>query len=273
MTTSCCTSFCQCRTAAQAGFDRVVLSASELAGAGPEQLQALEDNLGQWNLSCRSLNDFCRLPLKLCGPEYRLEPVEDYLKLLLPRAARLGVRQIGVGAPQSRMLPAGFPRERAAEQLRQWLERAAELAGPRGIRILLEPVCKQMTNFLNHTTQVLRLVEAGGELGMVYDIYHAWMMREPPAALAAAIGRVEMVHIAHAEHGRRLLTWSSAQRYRPYADALLAGGYRGEVALECRMDGVTAEQLAECRLALGDLFSARRPRYGETDLQDLLESG
>ena len=46
MTTSCCTSFCQCRTAAQAGFDRVVLSASELAGAGPEQLQALEDNLG-----------------------------------------------------------------------------------------------------------------------------------------------------------------------------------------------------------------------------------
>ena len=274
MKISCCTSVCQCQIAAEAGFDRVVLSASELAHTPEYVVQSLAENLSRWGLECRSMNDFCPSELKLCGPEYHLKQVVEYIRRLAPRAASLGVTQIGIGAPGSRMLPVGYSRARAEGQLQECMLHMAEQCAPYGIRILLEPICRQMTNFLNHTTEVFRLVEHSENVGMVYDVYHAWMMRESPAAILQVGDKIEMVHIAHAEHGRRLLTRDNIQRYASYAGSLMAAGYDGEVAVECSLDDVEWPRLVECCRAMGEMFlKTNRRTCLEGKLQDLRESG
>lgn len=260
MYASCCTSIHQCRLAAEAGFDRVALSAGEVAAASPETLKTLERQLRDWSVECRGMNDFCPSELKLCGPDYIPERVSGYVSRLAPRAAELGVTQIGVGAPLSRMLPEGYPRDLAWRQLRESMSLTARLCRPYGIRILLEPVCRQMTNFLNYTAEVFSLVEtcAVDDLGMVYDIYHAWMMGESPAALLPAMGRIGIVHIAHARHGRRLPQADTIGLYQPYFQTLLEAGYQGEVALEAQLDRVTLSQLTESRQALEQMLSPGR---------------
>ena len=84
---SCCASASLCQLVAECGFDRVVLSASELERSSQEQIQGLSRTLNHFHLTCRSLNDFCPPELKLCGPEYKLGQVEQYVSNLAPRTA------------------------------------------------------------------------------------------------------------------------------------------------------------------------------------------
>jgi len=229
---------------AEAGFDRVVCSAREVAGTQPDQLETLAQQLASWALECRALNDFCPPELKLCGPNYRPELVERYIGRLAPRAARLGVEQIGVGAPLSRSIPEEYPRELALEQLRECLDLTARLCRPYGIRILLEPICRQMTNLLNRIPEVLALIERCEEpVDVVYDIFHAWMMKEPPADALPAMKRIRIVHIAHAQDGRRLPTAETIEPYLPYVQMLLDAGYQGEISVEAELDGADRFQL------------------------------
>lgn len=245
MNISCCASASQCQLVSDCGFDRVVLSARELAQSSSEQLHTLSRTLNRLHLTCRSLNDFCSPELKLCGPEYQLEQVEQYVSQLAPRAAELGITQIGMGAPLSRKIPPKFPRELAEGQLLECMCRAAQLCRPYQIQILMEPICGQATNLLTNTQETLDFVQACDSLGMVYDIYHAWMMGEDPTAVLPAMDKIEMVHIAHANNGRRPLTRDNVHCYLPYLQMLQELGYQGEIAVECDMDQITPALLKE----------------------------
>lgn len=245
MEISCCASGTQCCLVSRCGFDRIVLSASELAGSSLEWVRALVETMDSLRLTCLALNDFCPPELKLCGPEYRLERVEQYVARLASKAAKVGVRQIGVGAPLSRRIPQGFPKELAWSQLLECMTRAAQICEPYRIRILMEPICGQMTNLLNTTAETLDFVQAGEGMGLVYDIYHAWMMGEDPTAVLPALDKIEMVHIAHADHGRRPLTRENIQRYIPYLQVLQDAGFQGELAAEHDMTDIESEILKE----------------------------
>ena len=258
MVISCCAAIRQCRMVKDAGFDRVVLSATELAGSPGERIDQLRRQLRRWNLDCRCLNDFCPPELKLCGPGYRPEQVAGYVERLARRAAGLEITRVGVGAPLSRMLPEGYPGELAEEQLRECMELTAVLCRPYGIGVSLEPICRQMTNFLNHTDETFRLAASCGGLGMVYDIYHAWMMEEPPEAVLGAMEKVDMVHLAHADRGRKVPGKDTVKRYFPYVQTLLTAGYRGEISVEAPLDGVDAAHLAECCRALRQMIDGCR---------------
>lgn len=242
---SCCASASLCQLVAECGFDRVVLSASELERSSQEQIQGLSRTLNHFHLTCRSLNDFCPPELKLCGPEYKLGQVEQYVSNLAPRAAELGITQIGIGAPLSRKIPSKFPRKLADEQLLECMCRAAEICKPYQIRILMEPICGQMTNVLNSTKDTFQFIQLCNDLGMIYDIYHAWMMGEDPAAVLPAMDKIEMVHIAHASNGRYPLTRGNIHYYLPYLQMLQELGYQGEIAIECGMTQMIPALLAE----------------------------
>ncbi len=242
---SCCASASLCQLIAECGFDRVVLSASELEHSSPAQIRELSRTLKQLHLACRSLNDFCPPELKLCGPEYKLGQVEQYVSNLASRAAELGVTQIGIGAPLSRKIPPKFPRKLAGEQLLECMCRAAEICKPYQMRILMEPICSQMTNVLNSTKDTFQFIQLCNDLGMIYDIYHARMMGENPAAVLPALDKIEMVHIAHTNNGRYPLLRENIHYYLPYLQMLQELGYRGEIAVECGMTQMIPALLAE----------------------------
>lgn len=169
---------------------------------------------------------------------------------LVPRAAELGITQVGIGAPLSRRIPPEFPKELARAQLLECMICAVQICRPYQIQILMEPICSQATNLLNTTEETLRFVRACDSLGMVYDIYHACMMGEEPATVLPAIDKIKMVHIAHANHGRCLPTRDNVYRYLPYLQMLQELGYRGEIAVECNMSDITPILLEESFQAL-----------------------
>lgn len=256
---SCCTPIRQCQMAAEAGFDRVVLSAWELANIQPDALKTLKQYFESRALECRALNDFCPPELKLCGPDYRPELVKRYMEHLAPRAALLGVEQIGVGAPLSRYIPEGFPQDFALEQMQTSLDLAARMCRPYGIQILLEPICRAMTNLLNNTPEVLALVKRCEEpVGIVYDIFHAWMMNEPPADALPAMNRIGIVHIAHAQNGRRLPTAETITQYQSYFQMLLDANYQGELSIEAQLEEANQSQLAQSCQALRQIVTSHR---------------
>jgi len=235
----CCTAIDNYGLLVQTGYDRIILSAAELAAMSAADFGRLRDTLSAGPVKCRALNSFCTPELKLCGDGYDDGAVAAYTVSLAERAASIGVRYIGIGAPKSRNIPPGFARADAALQLKRSLQEICRVCAGYDVGVLLEPVCDLECNFITTTDEAAVLV---GELGLanlnlVFDTYHAFMMGEDGNPLRRAMKYVKLVHTAQDVGGRRhYLRPENMEEYRVYFDALLEAGYDGEVSVEAFFD-------------------------------------
>jgi sugar phosphate isomerase/epimerase len=65
---------------------------------------------------------------------------------------------------------------------------------------------------------------------MLADLYHASVMQDPPADLERYSHLVDTVEIAEAKG--RTVPGVNGQDFRPYFDALRAGGFQGPIEIE-----------------------------------------
>jgi sugar phosphate isomerase/epimerase len=219
-----------------AGYDNITLAAKDIAAMEEAAFGEVLAKVKNGPLVLSSLNSFSPPEVKLSGGGYSAEALTIYAVPLFDRAAALGVRHIGIGAPFSRNMPDGFSKQLALEQLRQSLGLLCDLGAPLGIDILLEAVCDIECNLIVTTDEALEVVRSMGvqNLHLVYDIYHAHMMNEPVSNIGLAGGEIKVVHISQDEgRGRRLyLDPDKTNEYLPYIRALQEIGYDGEISLE-----------------------------------------
>lgn len=231
----CCASFEDLPLVTSAGYDRIALSGTFLAVCGEDTFAQLCAAAADGSLVCRSLNAFCPADVKLVGEGYAPRRLGRYSRALAARASRIGVEAVGIGSPNSRKLPSEFDRGCAMRQWQASLRIICEEFGSCGISVLAEPLCTLECNWMNTTDEVREVVEQLSlpNLGMVFDMYHAFVMGEYDIPLRRAMPYVGEVHIAQFIHGEKhYLHPDHSADCAPYFAALRDLGYDGEIAVE-----------------------------------------
>jgi len=192
------------------------------------------------------------LHLTAPDPAVRKRAVER-LEAQLPVARRFGAFLI-VGLIHG-PIPLTGGRERALEWLLAGLARVARQAAAAGVRIVIEPINRYESNWLNTVDEVMDLIGRLGvdNVGVLPDTFH---MNIEEQDIAAALGRAgpRLWHLHVADSNRRA-PGAGHLDFRAVVATLSALEYRGAVSAEILQDpsfeAAAAQTIAVMRPLLG----------------------
>ena len=165
---------------------------------------------------------------KVVGPEIDNTQVRDYVIRLFDAMQQAGIPVIGYGSGGSRFVPDGFSRDRALEQVNDFLQMCADLGDPRGVQVALEPYNYDDANLINTVPEGIEMVRAVNRpsIQLMADFFHMRLNGESFDMLAEAGPYLIHAHIAEPGRGRPQTT---AADHAAYLQALCEAGYYGRV--------------------------------------------
>ena len=219
------------RQLAALGFDGVELAIRDPALIDTERIAALAAELGIRIPAIGTGQAYLEEGLSLASPEAAVrDRAVTRLLAQVDVACRLGALLI-VGLIHG-PVPPGMDRERALAWFLGGLGRVAPAARERGVRVVIEPINRYESNWLNTVDEVLDVIRWLGEdnVGVLPDTFH---MNIEEVDLAAAVRRAgqRLWHVHVADSNRRAPGWG----HLPFADvvsALTGIGYGGTVSAE-----------------------------------------
>lgn len=232
---SCCAEVEDLDAVAKSGFDGIVLRGSYLAFCQDDEILRLKEKLQGLGLKAHSVNAFCPPDVKLTGPEYDQATLQDYTKRLSKNAAQLGIRCIGIGSPNSRQLPAGYSQALAKSQWENAITTIAAICAPYGMEVLIEPLCTRECNWITNLSEAVSFLHQFQleQVGLVFDLYHACVMKDDPSSLLSALPYIKVVHIAQDHQKQKYFPLTGMEAtFKPYCAILRDGGFQGEFAVE-----------------------------------------
>jgi sugar phosphate isomerase/epimerase len=217
------------------GFDYIEPAAAEIAAMTEAQFREYADIVFASPLRCHAFNSFIRRPdLKVVGPEVSISALKEYLEVCLPRCRRLGASIVVWGSAGSRNVPEGFSRERAKDQIAEFLNIAGDAARRSNIVIAIEPLRHQESNILNTGAEAVEMVRRvkHNNVRMIIDYFHLREENEDPRIIEEAKREIVHLHFANS-HGR---LWPHAlsedDHYGAFFAALKKTGYSGGISIE-----------------------------------------
>lgn len=235
MLIGCCTTMERYDMVREMGYQAIALAGKDVAAMSGETFLRAAAKIKAGPLAMTSLNAFCPPALRLNGPDVDYQTVRAYAEKLCRRGQAMGVKYLGVGSPASRTTGEGYPRERAIAEFGRSLMEICGAAEKYQMEVLLEALADVECSCVNNTMEALDLLRGLNlpNLHLLYDIYHACLMKEPPEWIAAAAPEIRCVHIAGAcGEGHAYLDPQCMGELLPYIEMLARCGYRGELLLE-----------------------------------------
>ncbi|MDP5120500.1 MAG: sugar phosphate isomerase/epimerase, partial [Spirosomaceae bacterium] len=120
-------------------------------------------------------NSFIRKKdLHVTGPNANHDEVMIYVEEVFDRAKIAGVKMINFGSSGARNIPEGFSYEAAIEQFIEALKRIGSIAKKYGVTVGVEQLQTRECNFINHISEVERVVRGANHPNIkgVADFYH-----------------------------------------------------------------------------------------------------
>jgi D-psicose/D-tagatose/L-ribulose 3-epimerase len=237
------------------GFDYIEPAAADIAGMSEDKFRKYADEVLSSPIRCEAFNSFIRQPeLVVLGNAVPTAALKDYMEACLTRCRKLGASIVVWGSAGSRKVPDGFSRERARQQIAEFLQVAGDIARRYEIVIAIEPLRRQESNILNSGAESLEMVRTvkHPNVRMIIDYYHLREENEDPRIVETA--RHEIVHLHFANPMGRV--WphdlSEDSYYEPFFRYLKNVGYAGRISIEGRgsFDADAVRSLAFFRQAL-----------------------
>jgi sugar phosphate isomerase/epimerase len=171
--------------------------------------------------------------LKIVGAEADLLRLTIYMATVLRRAQQAGITKLVFGSGVARMIPDGFDRNRAIQQITDFCTKCASLAVKHAITVVIEPLNKGECNIVNSVAEGMEYVKAVNHPNFqcLVDSYHFWLEDEPLENLKAAMPWIKHVHLADKD-GRVAPGLSGKADYRPFFRVLKDGGYNSTISFE-----------------------------------------
>jgi sugar phosphate isomerase/epimerase len=222
------------------GLDYIELPvAKSLAGTAGE----FEDHLVRMrssNLTALAANVFLPGTLKVVGPEARPDELAQYAATALDRACQIGIALVVFGSGASRMVPSGYSRDRALEELEGAVRLVSDLASARGITLAVEPLHSEETNLINSVAEAVAFVRDRRLDGVrvVADIWHMEREGEQLDVLDDAGGLIAHAHVAADD---RRAPGQAPDRIEDFLRHLGAAAYSGACSIECRWTDLARE--------------------------------
>ena len=243
---SMCNEFCEgwdfaeaCRLAAAAGYNGIELAPFTVCDSVEEVSAAQRGRLRQMaarhNLQIVGLHWLLATPeglhLNSPDPAVRARTV-DYLRAEIDFCHDVGGRTVVIGSPKQRSIPPGQTYQEVWERTVKSLTDLAARAAARCVRLCIEPLGAEETNFLCTAAEARRLVEAANHpsVRMVLDVKAMLADEEPiPDIICKSAAHLEHFHASDAN-------WQGPgfgdTDFAPIAAALREVGYDGYVSVE-----------------------------------------
>jgi len=238
----CCAGIDRAREVYEAGFDYLECTVVSLQ---PETDEASFEAMYQRQfaaspLPIKACNVFLPGDMPVVGEDVNWERVDRYLETAFARIKRIGADTVVFGSGRSRRIPEDFSREKAEQQIVEFLQTAAEKADPWGITIAIEPLNTKECNILNTVAEAAAMAEQVNRapVQVLADLYHMQMDDEPLENVLAAGPRLQHIHVA--DRGRRA-PGTGSYPYGKFADLVRKAGYDRRVSVECRWNDFAAE--------------------------------
>lgn len=217
------------------GFDYIEPSVAEISLMDETAFQAFKARVTTSPIRCECFNSFIR-KLRVVGDEVDRDALRAYMETNLQRCRQLGAGVVVWGSSGSRNVAAGYSRERAWQQIVEFLRLAGEVAKPTGIVVAIEPLRKQESNIINTGAEALRLVREVGHpnFRMIIDYYHLRVENEDPEIVWTA--RKEIVHFHFANPAGRVWPKDPAEdpEYGRFFALVKKIGFHGGISVEAR---------------------------------------
>jgi D-psicose/D-tagatose/L-ribulose 3-epimerase len=223
------------------GFDYLEPSVCEVANMNDDAFARFRDQVLASPIRCSSLNLFTSPPstfpnlpvLYVVGQQVNMEQLHEYVSKALARCKQIGAECVVWGSAASRKVPEGYSRDRAWEQIRDFLRMADPIAKSHGIVVAIEPIQASNCNILTTGAEVLKMVHAVDRpnIKMIIDYYQMRSMNESSDIISAA--RKDIVHF---HFGRGARGWPTLQdgdpEYGPLFSEIKRIGYHGGISVE-----------------------------------------
>lgn len=198
----------------------------------------------QMKTMCGFIGDPQGRGLMVVGPDVSLDRLRTFVTRVFDLMQRAGVEVIGYGSGGSRWVPDGFGRDKARQQVADFLHLCADLGEPRGVKVALEPYNRDDANLLNTVSEATEFIEDinRSHAKLMADFFHMKLNGESFDALKEAGPHLIHAHIAEPGRGRPQTTPAD---HALFLHTLRASGYDGRVTLSGALpvyadDGETA---------------------------------
>lgn len=209
-----------------------------------------------WPIRPRTFAGLLPREMRVTGPNANPSTQDSYLRGVFSRIGQLtdGDGIVVFGSGTARSIPDGYDRDRALDQLEQFMSRAALLANDEGITFTLEPLNRRESNVFNS------IMEAGAfirdrELNNVFliaDLFHMMEENEPLSSIAQYGDLIVHTHIADTN---RAAPGTGLYPLVEFFRALQLVGYLGRSSIECvweDFDEQIDSSMTYCRAARAD---------------------
>lgn len=224
------------------GFDYHEPSVCEVANMSDEAFTRFRDEVLASPIRCKSLNFFTsppaylsKLPIQyVVGEHVSMDGLKEYVTRSMDRCKQLGAECVVWGSSDSRRVPEGFSRDRAWNQIRDFLRMSDPIARSNGIVIGIEPIRAQSGNILTTGAETMKMVHYVDRpnIKMIIDYYQMTSMHESPDIILTAGKDIVHFHFARMDpHG-----WPTLQDndpgYAPFFANIKKIGYSGGISIE-----------------------------------------
>ncbi len=193
-----------------------------------------------------SMNSMLPGNFVLYGTEEQAKEICEFVRRGMERAAGVGCKSVCMGSGTARNVPENMTRDEAADRLAALIARFCDIADEYGIRIAIEPLRAQETNFI-HTMDdaydIIRRVPECKNLGINPDMYHMYESGDDFSNLIKLRDHVFNVHIAEpvSRVYPRRSTPENEALYIQFLTALRDAGYTGNVSIEALTKDLKAD--------------------------------
>ncbi len=196
------------------------------------EFEVLLRKLSENKLKVLSCNGFIPSTLRLTGPELNHKEALVWADTAIRRAGKAGVQYIVFGSGGARKIPEGFSRDTARDQFVSLCKAIGPMAKKAGVTIVIEPLNRTETNFINSVTEGADIVKRVNHpnIRLLADIYHMLRESEGPQSILQAGKLLRHCHIAEKE--TRSAPGVKGDDFTPYFAALSRIGYRGAISIE-----------------------------------------
>lgn len=185
-------------TVAQAGFDFIELNLRELIGLQEAEFQNVCARLHACSLGADAVSWILPTDLDLTAPETDYEDWRAYIDTGIERALAIGARLWPVGSGRGRSMKAENGSEsEQRERVRSFFAQLAEQTAPAGIRILLEPLGPDYSNYLQTLEQTAAFLQTipAENLKTMCDLRHMTASGDPLCEIERWADQIAHAHI------------------------------------------------------------------------------
>lgn len=185
------------------GFDYFEPPAFELAEMSRSDFERYRSMVLASPIRCTHVNFFIR-SLRVDGPSVDMDALRSYVESTLDRCRQLGAKTVIFGSAVSRSVPEGFSRDRAWQQIIEFLRMAEPIARAKDIILCIEPIRASSSNILSTGDEVLKMVHEINlqNIRMNIDYYQMHAMNESPEIIWKARDAIVHIHFARFDpHG------------------------------------------------------------------------